>query len=135
MSNPVLNALTNVSPNVSPNAPADSSWTGAADLATGRGAVGIGLAVAALLVVGLLIGLFASGSRRVRRGDSPRPRPDEQPRMPEGGPVREVRERREPDEMPRDGDRLGPHDLHGGSSGSRTGTSQDRPRWDGNGRV
>ncbi|WP_428843733.1 DUF6479 family protein [Streptomyces hirsutus] len=55
--------------------------------------------------------------------------------MPEGGPVREVCERREPDEMPRGGDRLGPHDLHGGSSGSRTGTSQDRPRWDGNGRV
>ncbi|MFC5954508.1 hypothetical protein ACFP51_08415 [Streptomyces pratens] len=32
MSNSVLNALTNVSPNVSPNAPADSSWTGTADL-------------------------------------------------------------------------------------------------------
>lgn len=131
MSNPVMNALTNVSP----NAPAGSSWTGAGDLAVGRGAVGIGLVVVAVLVVGLLIGLFASGSRRVRRGDSPRPRPDEQPRMPKGGPVREVRERREPDEMPRDGDRLGPHDLHGGSSGSRTGTSQDRPRRDGNGRV
>ncbi|MFI8857744.1 DUF6479 family protein [Streptomyces prasinus] len=135
MSNLVMNALTHVSPNASPDAPADSSWTTAADLAAGRGAIGIGLAVAALLVVGLLIGLFASGSRRVRRGDSPRPRPEEQPQRPEGGPVHEIRERREPDEMPRDGERLGPHDLHGGSSGSRTGTSQDRPRWDGNGRI
>ncbi|WP_063793968.1 hypothetical protein [Streptomyces hirsutus] len=70
-----MNALTNVSPSVSPNAPADSSWTGAADPTVGRGAVGIGLAVAAPLVVGLLIGLFASGSRRVRRGDSPQAAP------------------------------------------------------------
>ncbi|MFC5673103.1 DUF6479 family protein [Streptomyces incanus] len=135
MSNPVMNILPNVSPNAPTNAPTNSSWTQAGDLAVGRGTVGIGLVVVAVLVVGLLIGLFASGSRRVRRGESARPRPDEQPRMPEGGPVREVRERREPDEMPRDGDRLRPHDLHGGSSGSRTGTSQDRPRWDGNDRI
>ncbi|ODA72756.1 hypothetical protein APS67_003055 [Streptomyces sp. AVP053U2] len=100
----------------------------AADLAASRGIMGIGLVVAAVLVVGLLIGLFAFGSKRVGQGDSPRPRPDEQPRMPEGGPVHEVREHREPDEMPRSDDRLTPHDLHGGSSGSRPVTSQERPR-------
>ncbi|WP_237408407.1 DUF6479 family protein [Streptomyces sp. M2CJ-2] len=107
-----------------------TSRTESADLAASRGTIGVGLIVVAVLVVGLLIGLFTVGSRRVRRGDSPRPRPDEQPRMPEGGPVRETRERREPDEMPRSDHRLLPHDLHGGGSGSRTGVSQDRPRWE-----
>ncbi|WP_406728864.1 DUF6479 family protein [Streptomyces sp. GD-15H] len=112
------------------NTAMNTPWTEAADLAANRGVMGIGLVLAAVLVVGLLIGLFAFGSKRVRRGDSPRPRPDEQPSMPEEGPVREAREHREPDEMPRSDDRLMPHDLHGGSSGSRASTSQERPRWD-----
>ncbi|WAX81512.1 DUF6479 family protein [Streptomyces sp. KMM 9044] len=112
------------------NTATDTPWMEAADLAASRGVMGVGLVVAAVLVVGMLIGLFAFGSKRVKEGDSPRPRPDEQPRMPEGGPVREVREHREPDEIPRSDDRLTPHDLHGGNSGSRPGTSQERPRWE-----
>ncbi len=31
--------------------------------------------------------------------------------MPEGGPVREVREQREPNEMPKSDERLTPHEL------------------------
>ncbi|MEU3949738.1 DUF6479 family protein [Streptomyces sp. NPDC029526] len=100
------------------------------DLAAGRGVLGIGLAVG-VVVVAVLIAAFALGSRRVRRGESARPRPEEQPRVPEGGPVRETREQREPREVPRGDQRLSPHDLDGrGNSGTRTGTSQERPRWD-----
>ncbi|GAA2532733.1 hypothetical protein GCM10010398_17440 [Streptomyces fimbriatus] len=102
-----------------------------ADLAAGRGALGVGLVVAAAVVVALLIGAFAFGSRRVSRSRDRRPRPEEQPRMPEGGPVREVREHREPDEVPGSDERLTPHELDGhGNSGTRTGTPQERPRWD-----
>ncbi|MFE9775152.1 DUF6479 family protein [Streptomyces sp. NPDC005931] len=109
----------------------NTSWMETADLAASRGGVGIGLVVAGLVVVALLIGAFALGSRRVRRRDSRRPRPEEQPRMPEGGPVREVREQREADEVPRSDHRLTPHELKGhGNAGTRTGASQERPRWD-----
>ncbi|WP_395576310.1 DUF6479 family protein [Streptomyces sp. BK79] len=97
------------------------------DLAAGSGGIGIGIGVAAVVVVALLIGAFAFGSRQKRK-ESPPPRPEEQPRMPEGGPVRETRERREPDEMPRTDDRTLPHDL--GHQGSRTAPGQERPRWD-----
>ncbi|MDN3268036.1 DUF6479 family protein [Streptomyces sp. MA15] len=101
-----------------------------ADLAAGRGALGVGLVVAGIAVLALLIGMFLFGSRRVRNNDSRRPRPEEQPRMPEGGPVREVREHREPEEMPRTEERLSPHELKGhGNAGSRTGTGEGRPRW------
>lgn len=51
--------------------------------------------------------------------------------MPESGPVHEVRQRREPAEVPRaeeTGRRLTPHEL--GSSGGRS-EGQTRPRWDG----
>ncbi|MFZ4185646.1 DUF6479 family protein [Streptomyces pseudogriseolus] len=102
-----------------------------ADLAAGRGALGAGLVVAGIVVLALLIGMFLFGSRRVRNDDSRRPRPEEQPRMPEGGPVREVREHREPEEMPRTDERLTPHELKGhGNAGTRTSPAQERPRWD-----
>ncbi|MEU4013285.1 DUF6479 family protein [Streptomyces pseudogriseolus] len=102
-----------------------------ADLAAGRGALGVGLVVAGIVVLALLIGMFLFGSRRVRNDDSRRPRPEEQPRMPEGGPVREVREHREPEEMPRTDERLTPHELKGhGNAGTRTSAAQERPRWD-----
>ncbi len=101
-----------------------------ADLAAGRGALGVGLVVAGIVVLALLIGMFLFGSRRVRNDDA-RPRPEEQPRMPEGGPVREVREHREPEEMPRTDERLTPHELKGhGNAGTRTSAAQERPRWD-----
>ncbi|GAA0645786.1 hypothetical protein GCM10009535_24150 [Streptomyces thermocarboxydovorans] len=89
------------------------------------------MVVAAAVVVALLIGAFAFGSRRVRQAGRVRPGPEEQPRMPEGGPVREVREDREPDEMPTGEGRLTPHEMKGrGNSGTRTGAAQERPRWD-----
>ncbi|MEV5934502.1 DUF6479 family protein [Streptomyces sp. NPDC093250] len=109
----------------------NTSWMETADLAAGRGALGAGLGVAALVVLAVLIGMFVFGSRRVRNNRTRRPRPEEQPRMPEGGPVQEVRERREPDEVPRGDERLTPHELKGhGTAGSRGGASQERPRWD-----
>ncbi|QEU84271.1 DUF6479 family protein [Streptomyces viridosporus] len=109
----------------------NTSWMQSADLAASRGALGIGLVVAAVVVVALLIGAFALGSRRVARSGIRRPRPEEQPRVPEGGPVREVREHREPDEVPRSDTRLTPHELNDhGNSGTRTGAPQQRPRWD-----
>lgn len=109
----------------------NTAWMETADLAAGRGALGAGLVVAGVVVVALLIGMFVFGSRRVRNSETRRPRPEEQPRMPEGGPVREVRERREPDEVPRSDERLLPHELKDhGNAGSRTSASQERPRWD-----
>ncbi|MFF7853357.1 DUF6479 family protein [Streptomyces sp. NPDC007904] len=109
----------------------NTAWMQTADLAAGRGALGIGLAVAGAVVVALLISAFVFGSRRVARSQVRRPSPEEQPRMPEGGPVREVREHREPDEVPRSDERLTPHELNNlGNSGTRTGAPQERPRWD-----
>lgn len=100
------------------------------DLAVGRGALGVGLAVAGLAVVAVLIAAFWFGARVTRR-EPPPPTPDEQPRLPEGGPVREVRENREPDEVPRSEHRLTPHQMPGfGNSASRRSPSEDRPRWD-----
>jgi hypothetical protein len=100
------------------------------DIAAGRGGLAAGLIVAGVVIVGVLIGAFWLGSR-VRRNESRPPTPDEQPKLPEGGPVREVREHREADEMPRSETRLNPHELPGhGNSPTRTGSSQERPRWD-----
>jgi hypothetical protein len=99
------------------------------DIAAGRGGFGGGLLVAGLIVVAVLIGAFVLGARIMRR-ESRRPRPEEQPRMPADGPVREVRENREPDEMPRGNERLLPHDMPAhGNTARRTGPSKDRPRW------
>ncbi|MDH6501737.1 MULTISPECIES: DUF6479 family protein [unclassified Streptomyces] len=103
------------------------------DMAAGRGGLAAGVIVAGVVVVAVLIGAFWLGSR-VRRRESRPPTPEEQPKMPEGGPVREVRETREPNEMPRSDTRLTPHELHNeGSSPTRTGPAGERPRWDGGG--
>ncbi|MFI0509112.1 hypothetical protein RKD19_007529 [Streptomyces canus] len=105
----------------------NSEWM---DLAAGRGGLAAGVIVAGVVVVAVLIGAFFLGSR-VRRRESPPPTPEEQPRLPEGGPVREVREHREPDEVPRSDTRLTPHELpNHGNSPTRTGSGADRPRWD-----
>ncbi|MCL8011607.1 DUF6479 family protein [Streptomyces sp. AS02] len=94
-----------------------------------KGALGIGLLVAGLAVVALLIGAFVLGAR-IRRREPPPPRPEEQPRPPEDGPVQEVREHREPNEVPRSDHRLTPHEMPGhGNIPSRPSPSQERPRW------
>lgn len=87
-----------------------------------------------ILVVGVacvagLIWAFRLGIK-VRERESAPPRPDEQPRMPPSGPVHEVREVREPDEMPRatdGGERLTPHQL--GNVGTKRADDQSRERW------
>ncbi len=95
-----------------------------------EGALGIGLMIAGLVVVALLIGAFVLGAR-IRRREPPAPRPEEQPRVPEEGPVHEDRENRELDEVPRSKDRLTPHELRAhGNMPSRRSSSQRRRRWD-----
>jgi hypothetical protein len=83
-----------------------------------------GLIVACALIWAVRVGM------RVMDKDTHHPGLDEQPHVPEGGPVHEMRERREPDEMPItevDGDRILPHDLHHAST--RTGKDQKPRRW------
>ncbi|MCF3122445.1 hypothetical protein IPZ68_22465 [Streptomyces arenae] len=83
-----------------------------------------GLGVAVLLVWAVWFGI------RVRRREQPPPRPQDQPRLPPDGPVGDVLENREPDEVPRDGGRLTPHRLKGsGNMASRRAGGQRRRRW------
>ncbi|MEV2210834.1 DUF6479 family protein [Streptomyces sp. NPDC050997] len=83
-----------------------------------------GLVIAGALVWAVVFGM------RVRDRELPRPSPEEQPRLPLNGPIHEVREMREPDEVPVPADkreRLMPYQLH--SSGTRRGKDQVRKRW------
>lgn len=81
-----------------------------------------GLVVAGALIWAVRIGM------RVMDKDVHHPSPEEQPRMPEGGPVHEEREVREPDEViPEDGRRLMPYEIH--QARTRTGKDQSRKRW------
>jgi hypothetical protein len=80
-----------------------------------------------VIVVALLGGAFWMGNR-VRSREPSRPRPHEQPRLPESGPVHEERQGREPDEIPLSELRLTPYQVHG-NLGSRPSASKERPRW------
>jgi len=84
--------------------------------------------VGGLIIVGALIWAVQFGMS-VRDRELPRPHPDEQPHLPDGGAVREMREMREPDEVPHaeGGERLMPYELH--TSGTRTRKDQHRRRW------
>lgn len=67
---------------------------------------------------------------RVRRLELRPPRPDEQPRLPAGGAVHEIREMREPDEVPvakDESERLMPYELHHG--GGKLSKNQKPPTW------
>jgi Family of unknown function (DUF6479) len=90
-----------------------------------------GLAAGLILIVGLPVvgGLIWAVSLgiKIRRNEPPPPSEEDQPRLPEGGPVREQQERREPYELSRREDRLLPHDLRG--HGSTTSRNQARRRW------
>ncbi|WP_217242932.1 DUF6479 family protein [Streptomyces sp. AC555_RSS877] len=82
-----------------------------------------------LFIAGALVWAVQFGMR-VQDRESPRPRPEEQAHLPATGPVREMREMREPDEMPMPGDsreRLMPYQLH--PAASRRGKDQRRKRW------
>ncbi|GGV19494.1 DUF6479 family protein [Streptomyces griseoflavus] len=99
-------------------------------LAAGPGVWNVTAAfVGGLIVAGALIWAVRVGMR-VMDQESPRPTPEQQPKLPDGGAVREMREMREPDEMPRvekGGSRLMPYEIH--HSGSRTCEDQKRKRW------
>ncbi|MER5214061.1 DUF6479 family protein [Streptomyces sp. NPDC002838] len=82
-----------------------------------------------LFIAGALIWAVRLGMKAMDQ-ELPHPRPEEQPKLPESGPIREVREVREPDEVPvpPDGrERLMPYELH--HSGSKRGKDQHRKRW------
>ncbi|MDT9699831.1 DUF6479 family protein [Streptomyces sp. P17] len=81
-----------------------------------------------LFIAGALVWAVQFGMRVMDR-ELPHPSPEEQPKLPEGGPVRELREMREPDEVPRSegGERLMPYDLRHASS--KRGEDQKRKRW------
>lgn len=79
-----------------------------------------GVVVTGALVWAVLLGI------KIRKREPRRPRPDEQPRLPASGAVRETREQRAPREMSRD-ERLTPHDLR--PSGGMPSGDQRRPRW------
>ncbi|MFC5669113.1 DUF6479 family protein [Streptomyces incanus] len=85
--------------------------------------------VGGLVIAGALIWAVRVGMK-VMDQEELRPNPEDQPRLPETGAIREEREMREPDEMPlspRDGERLMPYQLH--HSATRTGKDQQRKRW------
>lgn len=96
-----------------------------AEMAAGRDlAVGLAPFVVGVIVVALLIALVWRG----QRGRARLPRPEEQPRLPESGPVGEIIEQREPDGVPRDGTRWTPRRLPGfGNLGTRRARDQRDP--------
>ena len=104
----------------------NAEWT---DLAASTGLLVIGPVVAGVVIVAALIGTVWWGYRR-RQQQPPPPRPEEQPRLPDSGPVREVRENREPDEVPTSGERLTPHQVRDHSTtASGPSPAKERPRW------
>ncbi|WP_258056007.1 DUF6479 family protein [Streptomyces sp. Ru62] len=103
--------------------------TASMQLAAASGLMSLFLFIVAVAVLALLAGGFWMTSR-VRYRESPRPRPEEQPKLPPEGPVHEVRENRESAEVPRipKGDRpLTPYELT--NMDTRTNPSKERPRW------
>ncbi|MEU6310084.1 DUF6479 family protein [Streptomyces sp. NPDC047014] len=82
--------------------------------------------VVGILVAGMLLGGFKLG-QRVRAKEPPPPSAEEQPHLPDGGAVHEVREERDQVEIPKTG--LRPHDMQGyGNFGSTTSTHPDEVR-------
>ncbi|MFD9334232.1 DUF6479 family protein [Streptomyces sp. NPDC060028] len=82
--------------------------------------------VVGLAVVGFLLGGFWLG-KRVRAQEPAPPEPESQPHLPDGGAVYEVREEREPVEIPEGG--LRPHEMQGyGNFGSTTASHQEDVR-------
>ncbi|WP_155059500.1 DUF6479 family protein [Streptomyces blattellae] len=89
----------------------------------------VAVLIGGLLVAGALVWAVRLGIK-VRSRESRPPAPKEQPTRPGTGPVRETREMREGNEVPRAGDeteRLTPHDLQ--PSGSKPSDDQKRRRW------
>ena len=85
--------------------------------------------IGGLVIAGALIWAVRMGIK-VRQQESRPPNADEHPRLPAHGAVHEVREMREPDEVPHAADeseRLMPYQMH--ASGSKHAEDQHRRRW------
>lgn len=84
--------------------------------------------IGGLVVAGALVWAVRLGIRVMER-EPHRPTAEEQPHLPDSGAVHEIREMREPDEVPvaTDGRRLMPYELH--QAQSRRGDDQHRRRW------
>ncbi|ANP52868.1 hypothetical protein AVL59_27945 [Streptomyces griseochromogenes] len=98
-------------------------------LAAASGLMGLVFFVVAMGVLALLAGGFWMNSR-IKYREPPRPRPDEQPHLPPGGAVHEIRENRESQEVPlipKGGRALTPYELT--NMDTRPSDSKDRPRW------
>ncbi|MEV6963316.1 DUF6479 family protein [Streptomyces sp. NPDC051207] len=98
-------------------------------LAASREALNVTVAfLGGLVVAGALVWAVRVGIKVMER-EPHRPTVEEQTRLPETGPVHEVREVREPDEVPvaTDGRRLMPYELH--QAQTRRGDDQHRRRW------
>ena len=99
------------------------------ELASSPGLSAILVPIVGLVVVGVLIAAFMYGLR-LRDRESVPPRPDQHPKLPEDGPVREILENREPDEVPHSDERLMPGELKGnGTIGSRSAPLKKTPKW------
>ncbi|NBM18376.1 DUF6479 family protein [Streptomyces sp. GC420] len=94
--------------------------------------IGIAPFVAGLVVVGMLIGAFVLG-RRIRDREPAPPTPEEQPHLPPTGPVREIQEEREPEEVPQTdfAHRLLPHEFQGFGNEGTHSSKRPRPTWSG----
>ncbi|MEU9955149.1 DUF6479 family protein [Streptomyces sp. NPDC050982] len=89
----------------------------------------IAVLIGGLLIAGALVWAVQLGIKVRSREPGP-PGRQEQPTLPESGPVHETRQMREPNEVPRAADeseRLTPHNLQ--ASGSKRSENQKRPRW------
>ncbi|MFJ9623978.1 DUF6479 family protein [Streptomyces sp. NPDC101181] len=97
-------------------------------LAAGTGALGILMGVAALAVVGLLIGGFILGKRK-RDAEPPPPQPHEQPQKPDRRTHIDQHDPHGSDRFPEDGHALSPYELKDHGNGPLPPeTDTDRPR-------
>ncbi|MGV9245685.1 DUF6479 family protein [Streptomyces sp. NPDC003710] len=99
-------------------------------LAVSREQVNVFVAfIGGMVISGALIWAVRLGMS-VRDQEPEPPSPEEQPHLPDGGPVLEEREAREPEEVPHAGqesERLMPYQLH--HAASKRCDDQQRKRW------
>ncbi|MFF8730932.1 DUF6479 family protein [Streptomyces sp. NPDC015171] len=103
--------------------------TASMQLAAASGLISLVLFAIALAVLAVLAGGYWLTSREKYR-EPPRPRAEEQPKLPPEGAVHEIRENRESADVPRTakGERpLTPYELT--NMDTRSSDSKERPRW------
>ncbi|MEU7299456.1 DUF6479 family protein [Streptomyces sp. NPDC048304] len=104
--------------------------TASMQLAAASGLMGLVMFLVAGVGTAALVAAGAWMNSRVKYRESPRPRPEEQPTLPPEGPVGELRQNRESQEVPqmtKGGRPLTPYELS--NMDSRPSESKDRPRW------